>query len=93
MSNLRSYKILFLLFLNIGLAQIYKSPEIIAGKTSESINIDGYLDDREWKNAALCSLCYEFEPGNMVTPEVKTEILICYDNEYIYFGGICYENE
>jgi len=81
MSNLRSYKILFLLFLNIGLAQIYKSPEIIAGKTSE------------WKNAALCSLCYEFEPGNMVTPEVKTEILICYDNEYIYFGGICYEND
>ncbi len=64
-------------------------PKLISGK----MKIDGVLDESVWKDAALANNFTEINPGDNVKPEVETEVKIFYDDENIYFGYTCYEND
>lgn len=66
-------------------------PEIWAKRITKPIKIDGYLDDEGWKEAAVDSLNWEIYPDHLAKPEVKTKMLVGYDDENLYFGFVCYE--
>ncbi|OYD15790.1 hypothetical protein CH333_04870 [candidate division WOR-3 bacterium JGI_Cruoil_03_44_89] len=66
---------------------------ITAPRLSESPRIDGLLDDAVWQEAIRVSNFAEVNPGENVKPEVKTEVLIGYDDRNLYVGFICYESD
>jgi len=66
---------------------------IISHCLNGSINIDGKLNEEVWKNAVIARNFCEIEPGDNIKPSVETEVFITYDDDNLYFGFICYENE
>ena len=54
--------------------------------TSAKILVDGELDEEAWNAAQIVSLDYEIRPGENVAPPVRTEMLITYDANFVYFG-------
>jgi len=53
-------------------------------RTTDSIKIDGVLDDAGWQGATVVDLAFEWFPGNNVTPPVKTEALVTFDSDNLY---------
>ncbi|MGD8895925.1 MAG: DUF5916 domain-containing protein [Acidobacteriota bacterium] len=53
-------------------------------RASESIEIDGTLDDAAWAGAAVVDLPYEWFPGDNISPPVRTECLVTYDEGHLY---------
>ncbi|MEO8665096.1 MAG: DUF5916 domain-containing protein [Ignavibacteria bacterium] len=64
-------------------------PKLKPGK----MTIDGQLDEAVWNEAGLANNFTEIGPGDNIKPEVETEVRIFYDDENIYFGYTCYEND
>ncbi|MBK9508525.1 MAG: carbohydrate binding family 9 domain-containing protein [Cytophagaceae bacterium] len=70
------------------------SPKNIPGrKTSQKVTIDGKIDELAWKDAARFDEMVEFRPvmGRKEEFGNHTEAYLMYDDEGIYFGGICHE--
>ncbi len=57
------------------------------------MTIDGQLNEAIWKDAGLAKNFTEIGPGDNIKPEVETEVQIFYDEDNIYFGYTCYEND
>jgi len=58
-----------------GLAKDYKPvyhPELDISRVTGSIEIDGYLDDPGWRDAAKAGNFAEHNPGDQTEPEVNT---------------------
>lgn len=64
-----------------------------AQRTTKHVAIDGKLDDPAWQDAAKANEFTEFRPviGKKEQQSVRTETMLMYSNEGIYFGGTCYE--
>ncbi|MBK6976995.1 MAG: hypothetical protein IPH28_07615 [Cytophagaceae bacterium] len=62
-------------------------------KTSQKVTIDGKIDELAWKDAARFDEMVEFRPvmGRKEEFGNHTEAYLMYDDEGIYFGGICHE--
>ncbi|MFH1905392.1 MAG: sugar-binding protein [bacterium] len=74
-------------FDDIMLCQV--SPYIAIPKTKTPPVLDGKLNDEAWKHAALISgFTTIMEPRPPVNP---TKVYMLYDDNYIYFGSVCYE--
>jgi hypothetical protein len=54
--------------------------------------IDGRVNDAAWEQASFINEFYQREPieGDPMTE--ATEVFICYDDNYIYFGVKCYQD-
>lgn len=64
-----------------------------ATRTNLPIKIDGILNDAAWKQAPVFNHFVQMRP-DFNEPEnenSRTEAWLLYDNDAIYFGGICYE--
>ena len=69
-------------------------PELVVHECKTGlIKVDGALDEPVWKDAAIATDFVEIEPGDNSTPPVKTEVKIIYDEDNLYFGFICYDND
>jgi hypothetical protein len=68
------------------------NPTLEVSRTTESIKIDGELDDIGWQNVARVGNFAEHSPGDQTKPPVETEALITYDNKYLYVAMICYDD-
>jgi len=64
-----------------------------AKRTSQTVIIDGLLNDSAWKDAAVMTDLIEFRPkvGDIETFANRTVSYLMYNDEGIYFGGYCYE--
>jgi len=60
---------------------------------NSKIDIDGDLNEAAWMNAKKFENFSEVDPGDNIKPTVKTEAYIFYDDENIYIGYKCYEND
>src|SRR5687768_16187697 len=60
-----------------------------AMRTTQTIKIDGVLDDSAWKGAPLATDYVEFRPavGVKEAEETKTISYLLYSDEGIYFAG------
>ncbi|WP_313806471.1 DUF5916 domain-containing protein [Flavobacterium sp.] len=76
---------------NISLAPKKK---LTAFKTSNSITIDGKLNESEWSTAETASDFIMFEPdnGKPLVNEKRTEVKVLYDNDGIYIGAAMYDD-
>jgi len=54
--------------------------------------IDGKLDDEVWKSAPVLKDFYQTQPGDNIIPENRTEVMIGYDNRFIYVAFHCYDD-
>ncbi|MEE2618132.1 MAG: hypothetical protein VX677_05915 [Candidatus Poribacteria bacterium] len=55
--------------------------------------IDGLLDDDIWEEAPIYSGFLQREPEQGNPGTEKTSFQIAYDDEAVYFGVLCYDNE
>lgn len=55
--------------------------------------IDGYLNDDVWKQAIPITDFTQQEPIAGAKPSLQTEVRIIYDDENLYVGVMCYDNE
>lgn len=76
-----------------GPKQTPAAKQLSAVRLKTSIKIDGIVDDEAWKTAPVMTDLVEFRPtvGKVENPDTKTVSWLLYDDEGIYFGGICYE--
>ena len=92
----------FLTFIAAALLVLFLlSPEAIAQQTppvamakraTESPAIDGVLDERVWQEATPLTDFVQSDPAEGKPATEKTEVRILYDDEAIYVGVICYDN-
>lgn len=54
---------------------------------SGSIRVDGVLDEAVWQKAPTFTLDYETNPGDNITPQVRTEMWITYDDSNLYVAA------
>jgi hypothetical protein len=66
-------------------------PRLEIGKAIGEIKIDGKLDDSGWLGAKRIDQFVERSPGENLTPDVKTEVAITYDENNLYVGFKCYD--
>lgn len=85
-SSISSLLILFLSSISL-LAQ----PEIKAVFTETPPVIDGLVNEKVWKDAALIDKLYQREPDTGDPVSEKTEFLFLFDHDNIYVGIRCYD--
>jgi hypothetical protein len=60
-------------------------------KTDSEIKLDAVLNEKAWEEALILSHFVEVRPGENVTPPVKTEVLLIYDDKNLYAAFRCYD--
>ena len=78
------FLVLFFITNNLFSQDINRS--LIAAYTTESIIIDGVMDERAWQNARPSENFWQFFPSDSQMAEFPTEIRILYDDENLYIG-------
>src|SRR5882762_1088236 len=53
--------------------------------------IDGKLDDEVWKSAVVLKDFYQIEPGDNIAPSKPTEVMLGYDERFLYLAFHCYD--
>ena len=88
-------KVFFLYFLSFVTFGYSQKKTLQAQFTSQSIIIDGKLDETAWENAPIASDFIMFEPdnGKPIPESQKTEIKVIYNNDAIYIGAMMYDSE
>lgn len=68
---------------------------IQAKVTSQSIFIDGKLEEQAWESAPIATDFVMLEPdnGKTIPYEKRTEVKVLYNNDAIYIGAMMYDNE
>ena len=61
-------------------------------KTSEAITLDGKLEEVVWETAEKAQNFWEKSPIVQPNVDVKTEVQLTYDNEFIYIGITCFDS-
>ncbi|MFZ1533035.1 MAG: carbohydrate binding family 9 domain-containing protein, partial [Chitinophagaceae bacterium] len=67
--------------------------QLSAIRTTQTIKIDGLINEDAWKDASVMTDLIEFRPtiGAPEKAATKTIAYLMYDDQGIYFGGHCYE--
>ncbi|NIM13015.1 MAG: hypothetical protein GTO45_12885 [Candidatus Aminicenantes bacterium] len=58
---------------------LHRVPEV-----NSKVKIDGVLTEKVWQEALLLELKYEVEPGENISPPVRTEVLLAYGSGNLY---------
>jgi hypothetical protein len=72
-------------------AQIREPKSIVIRKTSEVIVIDGELNEQVWKNADKATNFYQNFPYDTGFALSQTEVMLTYNNDYLYVAAKCYD--
>ena len=64
-----------------------------AAFTKDKVKIDGELDERSWKEGFWSGGFVQQQPQQAQAPSEETEICILYDENSLYVGFKCYDNE
>ena len=62
-----------------------------AKKTNENIEIDGLLDESIWSQVEKTSPFYRITPIDTGYAKAQTEVMVAYDDAFIYMGIICWD--
>jgi len=86
-------KILYLTIICIFAHTLYSNSNniIIPLKIKEKIKLDGILNEKVWGSADKISSFTQREPKNGEPSTERTEIAFCYDDEKLYIGVWCYD--
>ncbi|MBI3234309.1 MAG: carbohydrate binding family 9 domain-containing protein, partial [Bacteroidetes bacterium] len=67
--------------------------EVHISQTNEKIEIDGKLNEDLWKIAEKAKDFYQVFPADTSFAKTKTEVMLAYDDKYLYVGAICYDGQ
>lgn len=82
-----------ILFFNlIMLAQNQNKNQYVLTKINASITLDGFSDEEAWKSIQQLPVV-QHTPNFGSNPSERTEILVTYDNDYLYVAGRLYDSE
>lgn len=70
-----------------------QSQEMSALKTTDTITINGVLDEPVWERAQDISTFIQFAPSWNEPASFKTSVRVVYDERMIYFGFTCHDPE
>ncbi len=65
---------------------------LLVKKSREKIVVDGALTDKAWLTADRAKGFTQNFPTDTLQATSQTEVMVSYDDEYLYFAGVCYEN-
>lgn len=74
-------------------AQEKSKKTIQAIRLEEAPKIDGVLDEAVWKNAPIATNFVQNQPDPGKAPSQKTEVKVLYDDDAIYIGAMCYDDQ
>src|SRR5438128_2557111 len=60
-------------------------------KFSTAPVIDGKLDEEVWKSSQVLKDFYQTFPGDNIPASKPTEVMLGYDERYLYIGFKCYD--
>ncbi len=94
--NIFKITFVFLLFTILALSSLLvfgqeETKEAFGLKIEESIKVDGFLNESAWGKAPEIGDFIQFEPERGKPASLKTIVKILYDENFIYFGFLCYE--
>jgi hypothetical protein len=72
-------------------AMLMSQPHATVVRTAERPVIDGVLSDPAWENAIPVTEFVQREPRNGAPATRETEVLLLYDDDYLYIGVRCYD--
>jgi len=86
--------LLSVIFFNIqSLAQVNSDEyQLVADKVTGEIIIDGKLDDNHWQQAERADNFILTFPVDSLPATSQTEMMVAFDEQYLYIAGVCYEN-
>lgn len=92
-------KKLALVFLLIFLANViavsqnavkdYQSSPLLLQRTNMPIEIDGELNEESWGAGVPANNFWQYFPSDSLLSELKTEVFMTFDDDYLYIGAIC----
>ncbi len=68
-------------------------PEVSIKKTTQSITLDGVLDEAAYFEGTAAKEFWQYFPSDSLSASGQTEIYMVYDETYIYVGVKCYSND
>lgn len=83
--------LLFITFLSFYYGQV-ETRSIHAKSIADKITIDGAIDEETWKQAERNGNFWQNFPYDTSLAEVKTEVMVAYDNDNLYIAAICYDS-
>ncbi|MEO1052556.1 MAG: DUF5916 domain-containing protein [Bacteroidota bacterium] len=69
-----------------------EAPTIQANRSTGAINVDGRLDEVDWKQGKLIEGFFRREPRQGGDIRYETEVKFVYDDKYLYIGAWCYDS-
>ena len=72
--------------------QAQYKPSLEVKKITSPIKIDGDLTDPGWSQAARTEQFIENDPGDQIKPDVKSAVMIGYDDANLYIAFIAWDN-
>lgn len=87
----------FILISYISLCQQTFEPQALrknleARKTTAKIDVDGILNEPDWKNCDMASGFIQIEPTQGMPANFKTLVKVIYDEQNLYVGALCYDS-
>jgi hypothetical protein len=90
--NLLFKTLLIFCGLNGGILEIYSQDRMTIQRIQGELNFDGVIDDECWdKLTPLPMVMHTPNFGN--EPSEKSEVMICYDNNYLYVGARLFDSK
>ena len=84
---------LLTLFINDLYSQkINQAFKIYPKKIDQKIKIDGLINENEWKNVDVAKNFFMITPVDGKKAQQESEVRILYDEKYIYFGIVFFNN-
>ncbi len=87
------FPLLYFIFLSLPVIAQEEAVENLAIKMDRSIKIDGLLNESIWNSAPDASAFLQIQSDRTDSQKVRTTVKILFDNEYVYFGFLCYDDE
>ena len=87
---------LLLIFVLVSLVDAQKQSveyEVEAYRTYETIEIDGDLNEPEWRKAKPVDRFVQIEPYEGSPASQPMDVRILYDDSHIYFGFTCFDSD
>lgn len=81
-----------LALLGLSLATSAKAQAIPLTRLSGPIELDGRLDEPAWQSVPVLPIT-TYGPTYRAPPSERTEILVAYDDSYLYMGGRMYDSD
>jgi len=63
---------------------------IVCGKKTDNIKIDGVLDEETWINADVADDFHMIQPMDTSLANAKTEVRVAYDDKNFYISAVCF---